>query len=324
MNKIRKSLALFLKGFAMGAADVVPGVSGGTIAFITGIYDELLGSISSINLDSIKLLFKEGPASFWKKINGAFLLILFVGIISSVVTLAKLIKYLLANEPILIWSFFFGLIIASVIYVAKQVKTWNLANIFSLLIGAVVAFLITVVSPSSGIESTWYIFISGMIAICAMILPGISGSFILLLLGSYSLILGSVTGLSDAVKTGNSADIISYGINIVTFGIGCIIGLALFSRVLTYVLSKKRDLTIAVLTGFMIGSLNKVWPWKETTKFRMNSHGEEVPWIENNILPSAFEKINQTDAQFGLACVMLVIGFVLVFGIEKLGNQVKN
>lgn len=324
MQKIRKNLSLFLKGFSMGAADVVPGVSGGTIAFITGIYDELLSSIRAFDLEAIKLLFSKGPKAFWQHINGSFLIVLFAGIILSILSLARLIKYLLENEPILIWSFFFGLIIASVIYVGKQIDKWSAKNIISLILGAIIAYLITEISPAGGIEATWYIFISGMIAICAMILPGISGSFILLLLGSYSIVLGSVTGLSDALKDSNNAAIISNSINIILFVLGCAVGLALFSRVLGYVLKNYRSITIALLTGFMLGSLNKVWPWKETLRFRINSKGEEVPWIQENILPDRYNELFNEDPQLFMAIILAFIGFVLVFGIERLGSQKSN
>jgi putative membrane protein len=305
----------------MGAADVVPGVSGGTIAFITGIYDELLRSIRSFDLRAVKIFFREGPIAFWNHINGRFLIVLFLGIITSIVTLARLIKYLLENEPILIWSFFFGLILASVIYIGRQIEKWNAGTVISLIAGTVIAFSITVVSPASGSESLWYIFISGMIAICAMILPGISGSFILLLLGSYATILGSVTGLSDALKAAESGEATLYAVNLLIFMAGCVIGIALFARVLGFVLKKYRELTIAALTGFMLGSLNKVWPWKETLQYRINSSGEKVPFLEQNINPFKYAEIYQTEHQLILAIAMLLVGFVLVLGFEKFGQS---
>lgn len=317
---MKNRLLLFLKGFAMGAADVVPGVSGGTIAFITGIYDELLASIKSVDLGSIRLIFKKGIPTFWKEINGSFLLILFSGIIVSVFSLARIIKYLLENEEILIWSFFFGLIMASVIYVGKQIEKWDVKNIIAVIIGAIVAYGITEVSPSSGIESWWYILLSGMIAICAMILPGISGSFILLLLGSYTIILGSISGLSDALSQGDSALIIKYGTYLALFAVGCVIGLASFSRLLHFLLQKHRNVTIAVLTGFMLGSLNKVWPWKKTLKTRINSKGEEVPWIQENISPQAYESLTGNESQLFIGIALAIVGIVLVLGLERLGK----
>ncbi len=321
MRKIQNALLLFLKGLSMGAADVVPGVSGGTIAFITGIYDELLRTIRSFDLKAIRIFFREGPISFWQHINGKFLVILLLGIVTSIVTLAKLIKYLLENEPILIWSFFFGLIIASVIYIGKQIEKWNIANITAIILGTVAAFWITVLSPAGGSESLLYIFFSGMIAICAMILPGISGSFILLLMGSYTTILGSVTGLSDALRAGEAGEATLFAANLFIFILGCIIGISIFARILGYILEKHRNLTIAVLTGFMLGSLNKVWPWKETISFRLNSKGEEVPFLENNVSPFQYAEIYQTDHLLIWAILLAVLGIILVLGLEKIGNQ---
>lgn len=308
----------------MGAADVVPGVSGGTIAFITGIYDELLRSIRSFDGTAVKLFFREGPIAFWNHINGRFLSILFLGIITSIVTLARLIKYLLENEPILIWSFFFGLILASVVYIGKQIPKWNAAAVISLIAGTVIAFWITIVSPATGTDSLWYIFISGMIAICAMILPGISGSFILLLLGSYASVLGSVTGLSDALKSAESGEATLHAMTLLVFMAGCVIGIALFARVLGFVLKRYREITMAALTGFMLGSLNKVWPWKETIQYRINSSGEKVPFLEHNVNPFSYGEIYQTDPQLVLAIAMLLIGFVLVLGFEKFGQSTGN
>lgn len=324
MQKFKAALLLYLKGFSMGAADVVPGVSGGTIAFITGIYDELINSIRSVNFLAVKVLIKEGPLAFWKHINGRFLAVLLLGILTSVVTLARLIKYLLVNEPILIWSFFFGLIIASVIYVGKQIEKWDIANVISLALGAILAYLITISSPAGGIDNLPYIFFSGTIAICAMILPGISGSFILLLLGSYSVILGSVTGFSDALKVGNTEELILYGTKLAVFAIGCFIGIILFTRLLGFVLNNYRSVTISVLTGFMVGSLNKVWPWKETLEYRLNSSGEKVPFLEENISPFQYSELYSTDHQLLWALVLAILGIVLVLGLERIGKVNSN
>ncbi len=324
MQKFKAALLLYLKGFSMGAADVVPGVSGGTIAFITGIYDELIQSIRSVNFQSLKILFKEGPQSFWRAINGRFLSILVFGILSSVITLARVIKYLLTHEPILIWSFFFGLIVASVIYVGKQIDKWNIQNILSLLLGAISAYLITISSPAGGIDSLAYIFFSATIAICAMILPGISGSFILLLLGSYSVVLGAVTGFSDALKAGNGNELILYGTKLLVFALGCIIGITLFARLLGYVLNNYRSVTISVLTGFMLGSLNKVWPWKETLEYRLNSSGEKVPFLEENISPFNYAELYATSHQLLWAVLLACLGMILVLGLEKIGNISSN
>lgn len=291
---------------AMGAADVVPGVSGGTIAFISGIYEELLGSISNINLELFKTLKNEGFKIAWKKLNGNFLLALFIGIFISVVSLAKAIKYLLENEPILLWSFFFGLVLASIIYIAKQIKKWNFISVLVLIIGAFVAYYITTLNPLVNENSSLlFMFIAGALAICAMILPGISGAFILVLLGAYKPILSAVS--DKDLKT------------IAVVGLGAIVGLLSFSKILKWLFNHYKDYTLAVLTGFIIGSLNKIWPWKETITWRTNSHGEQVPFNQQSVLPSNFDG----DAQLLFAILLAFIGFALILGMEKLATQ-KN
>ena len=262
---------LVLKGMGMGAADVVPGVSGGTIAFIVGIYDELINSIKSINGKSLKLFFTGKFAAFWKMINGSFLFSILLGIGISVFSLAKIITWLLVEHPILVWSFFFGLVLASTWFVAKDIKGWNWKTILGFVVGVVVAFYITVATPAETPSYLWFIFLCGAIAICAMILPGISGSFILVLLGKYFFIM-------DAVKT---LDLVI----IAVFGAGAVVGITSFSRVLSYALKHVRNITLAVLSGFMLGSLNKVWPWKEQITTVVDGHDL---MIENNILPNQY------------------------------------
>lgn len=298
-RKLKDYAVLMLKGMGMGAADVVPGVSGGTIAFIVGIYDELINSIKSINLESLKLFFSGKWATFWTKINGNFLFFLLAGIGISVFSLAKLITWLLVNQPILVWSFFFGLVLASTWFVSKDIKEWKSWKTWvAFVIGAVVAFYITVATPAETPSNLLFIFLCGVIAICAMILPGISGSFILVLLGKYFFIM-------DAVKT---LDVVV----IAVFGAGACIGITFFSRILSYALAHFRNITLAVLTGFMLGSLNKVWPWKEVVETFVDSHGEVKPLIETNILP---------NAHVPEAVVLMVVGFFLVYFLEKLSAK---
>ena len=298
-RKLKDYAVLMLKGMGMGAADVVPGVSGGTIAFIVGIYDELINSIKSINLESLKLFFSGKWATFWKKINGNFLFFLLAGIGISVFSLAKLITWLLVNQPILVWSFFFGLVLASTWFVSKDIKEWKSWKTWvAFVIGAVVAFYITVATPAETPSNLLFIFLCGAIAICAMILPGISGSFILVLLGKYYFIM-------DAVKT---LDVVV----IAVFGAGVCIGITSFSHILSYALAHFRNITLAVLTGFMLGSLNKVWPWKEVVETFVDSHGEVKPLIETNILP---------NAHVPEAVVLMVVGFFLVYFLEKLSAK---
>ncbi len=312
---------LYLKGMAMGAADVVPGVSGGTIAFITGIYEELLDTIKGFNLSVLKTLKAEGLKAVWTKTNATFLAVLLAGIFTSIISLAKGITFLLATYPILLWAFFFGLIIASSVIIGRQIKEWNPKTIGMMVIGAAVAFYITIAAPSQIPDGLVYIFLSGSVAICAMILPGISGSFILLLLGAYGTVLGSINGLVDALKAVDVNSIIDYGLKIGVFMLGCVVGIISFSNFLSWMFKKAYVLTMALLTGFMIGSLNKVWPWKETTEFRVNSHGEEVPFLQSNISPAKFESITGEPSQLWIAIVLCVVGFLLVFVMEKMASN---
>lgn len=301
-RKLKDYAVLMLKGMGMGAADVVPGVSGGTIAFIVGIYDELINSIKSINLESLKLFFTGKWGAFWKKINGNFLFFLLAGIGISVFSLAKLITWLLVDHPILVWSFFFGLVLASTWFVSKDIKEWKSWKTWiAFVIGVVIAFYITVATPAETPSNLLFIFVCGVIAICAMILPGISGSFILVLLGKYFFIM-------DAVKT---LDVVV----MVVFAAGACIGITSFSRILSYALAHFRNITLAVLTGFMLGSLNKVWPWKEVVETFVDSHGEVKPLVEHNILPNAYVLE---------AVVLMVVGFFLVYFLEKLSAKTSE
>lgn len=311
MNRTLKDYSLItLKGIAMGAADVIPGVSGGTIAFISGIYEELLNSIKSVNLNALKHLLTGKFTDFWKTVNGNFLLSLLLGIGISIISLAKGLQYLLNHYPILVWSFFFGLVVASAIYVARTINNWNLSTIISGIAGIIIAYYITIITPAEANTTYWFIFVSGAIAICAMILPGISGSFILVLLGMYKFILEAVGNFEIAV--------------IITFMAGAAIGIISFSNVLSWLLKKHHNLTIALLSGFMIGSLNKVWPWKEVVETFTDRHGEIKPLIEENILPATYEQITGNQAFLAGAIALAILGFVLIFVIENIANRLKK
>jgi putative membrane protein len=324
MPKEKKSfIGLVARGLGMGAADVVPGVSGGTIAFITGIYEEFLETISNLNFGLIKIWRKEGFKAMWEKMNGRFLLAIFLGVGISVVSLAKILEYLLENHDILLWSFFFGLILASVWLVGKSINKWNVLNISGLILGAVTAYIITITSPASGSESLLYIFICGAIAICAMILPGISGSFILLLLGAYTTVLGSVSGLLDALKAKDWGALTSNGLTMAVFMIGCVFGLIAFSKLLNWLFKKSKNLIIAILTGFLIGSLNKIWPWKETTLWGIDRHGEEIPIIQQNILPGQYTTLSGEPNQFIVAIMLMLVGLALIIALDYFGNRDK-
>ncbi|EPA8652872.1 TPA: DUF368 domain-containing protein [Photobacterium damselae] len=303
MNK----LITFLKGMAMGAADVVPGVSGGTIAFITGIYDTLLESIRRINPKLITVLKEKGIKGAFEHINGTFLIALFAGILTSIFTLARFITWMLHTHPIPLWSFFFGLIIVSVIHMFKQVDRWALTRFIAVILGAAFAYGITVVNPVSMDPTPVNIVIAGAIAICAMILPGISGSFILLLLGMYAPILGAA----------KSMDVVTLGL----FAMGCVVGLLTFSHVLSWILRNYRDIALTFLTGLMIGTLGKIWPWKETLTWRINSHGEQVPLVEQNLSPFNFEHVTGQPALLGYAIIAMILGIAIVWGLEKFAQH---
>ena len=306
-------LVITLKGIAMGMADVVPGVSGGTIAFISGIYEEFVDSLNSINAEAFKLLFKFRIKDFWKHINGSFLLSLATGIAISIVSLSKMIIYLLDNEPVLLWSFFFGLIISSILFIGKQISMWNARVVVALILGVIVSYYITIAEPASSPDSNIYVFFSGFIAIIAMILPGISGAFILLLMGSYPTIIGAISNLSEGVTSANTELIIQSSSMLGIFAVGAVLGLLTFSRILAWMFKNYHNTTLAVLTGFMIGSLNKVWPWKETLSTRVNSHGEEVPFLQKSILPWNFDG----DSQMLMVFVLAIFGFALIYLLEK-------
>ena len=286
----------------MGAADVVPGVSGGTIAFISGIYEELIGSINRINLDLIKTLRKSGFKEAWKQVNGNFLLSLLVGIAVSVVSLAKLIRHLLENHPILIWSFFFGLVLASIFYVGKQITRWYPGTALMMVLGGVLAYYITTLTPQEATVTYPFVFLSGALAICAMILPGISGSFILLLLGMYKPVL-------DAIHFRD------FGL-IAVLMVGAIAGLLSFSRLLKWLFDHYGNLTLAVLTGFIIGSLNKIWPWKEVIASEM-INGKMKVLEEKSVSPFSYEG----DPQLGMAILFAIIGFAFILLLERMAEK---
>jgi putative membrane protein len=312
-------LLVSAKGVAMGAADVVPGVSGGTIAFISGIYEELIETIHKLDLGFFRSWKKGGFRSAWKAYNLSFLLALFSGVIISILSLAKLITWLLANHPILVWSFFFGLVIASILFVGKQITNWNIKTVLALLLAAAFALFITLAKPIGSPESSWFLFIAGFIAIIAMILPGISGAFILLLLGAYTPVIDTLSQLSEGITSLNWTLIGNASLRIGIFALGAVIGLKVFSRTLNWMFKHFKNLTLAVLTGFMIGALNKIWPWKEVLQYRTNHMGDQVPFIERSVLPSSFEG----DPQLLMAIIFCVVGFLTIFILERISVNKK-
>ncbi|PKG55363.1 DUF368 domain-containing protein [Shewanella sp. Choline-02u-19] len=300
-------LKTYLKGMAMGAADVVPGVSGGTIAFITGILDTLLESIGRISPSLISIIRKQGVKAAFSHINGPFLVCVFGGILTSIFTLARLITYLLHNHPIPVWSFFFGLILISVVHMLKQVKGVTAARVVLFGLGFVIAWGITMLKPIA-LEMTYLnVFFGGCIAITAMILPGISGSFILLLLGLYTSVMGAVKSFDIGI--------------IVTFAVGAVIGLLSFSRVLSLLLRKYHDATLVFLTGLMLGTLGKIWPWKEVLSFRENSKGEMVPLDERILSPLQYEHLTGQASLLTYAVIAMLAGILVVWGLERFANK---
>ena len=296
MHSFLHYLSVTLKGVFMGAANVIPGVSGGTIALLTGIYQEIIDSIKSINLTSLKLLFKGRFTEFWKSINGTFLLALAIGIVISILLLANLMQYLLDYHPIPTWSFFFGLILISAYYILRDLKGWKWYDILGLLLGIASGVTICLVTPAETTNALWFIFVCGAITMCTMILPGISGSFVLLLLGKYEFIMDA---LSDW----------DFGI-LAVFAAGAIAGILAFSHLLSWLLKRFYNVTLTFLSGLMLGALIKVWPWKVIT-----SYGTDIP-----VLPGEYA----SEPLVGQAVVAALCGILLVVVINTLAGRKQN
>ncbi|MFC3606392.1 DUF368 domain-containing protein [Stutzerimonas tarimensis] len=306
---MKDTILLYAKGLAMGAADVVPGVSGGTIAFITGIYDRLLAAIAAVP-QAVMHLARGRIGQAWKAADATFLITLLAGVLTSIFSLARIITYLLEEHPIPVWSFFFGLILVSVYLVGREVEQRRLSRLVCFAAGLLFAYWITVMAPMQMGSGPLSIFMAGAIAICAMILPGISGSFILVLLGLYPVVLGAVRSLDFGLLG--------------FFAAGALLGLVSFARLLSWMLKHYRDGTLAFLTGLMVGSLNKVWPWKETLTWRTNSAGEEVPVLQQNLLPGAYGELTGQDPQMFIALLLAVSGVALVLGLEWVAGRVRQ
>jgi putative membrane protein len=285
-----------LRGICMGAADVVPGVSGGTMAFILGIYEELIEAIRSFNLPFIKALLSFKFKQATDLVSWRFLGALVLGILIAVFSLARVLAWLLENKPVLIWSFFFGLVLASVLIVGRNLERWNLPAVAWTALGTLGAYFLVGMVPVKTPEAPWFICLSGAVAICAMILPGISGSFILVLLGKYQYILGAVNERNFVV--------------LAIFAVGIVFGITSFVRLLSWLLKKHRDLTMSLLTGLMLGSLRKVWPWKRTVATIVDSHGQAIPVSQVNILPS------QWSGEVTAALILALVGFLVVLSLE--------
>ena len=297
-------LELGIKGFCMGASDVIPGVSGGTMAFILGIYEELIDSIRSFDLEFLRLLVSLRLRDALDHVSWQFLIAVGTGILTAVFTLARILSWLLQNRPVLIWSFFFGLIVASVFTVSRYIERWSPSIFVWIGLGAISAYFVVGMIPISTPDTPWFLFMSGAIAICAMILPGISGAFVLVLLGKYNYVLEAV----------NQHDFFT----LFLVAAGAVAGLTTFVRLLKWLFDRHHDLTVAILTGLMLGSLRKVWPWKETLQTMTDAHGHLIVTAQANILPSCWN--NEVMAALCLAALGLLVVFFLEFWVYKRKN----
>lgn len=319
----RKYGLVTLKGIGMGAADVIPGVSGGTIAFMTGIYEELVGSIHSFDGKAMKLLFTGKFREFWKHVNGTFLCSLLLGILVSIFSLAKLMSWLLETHPVQTWAFFFGLIAASSIFILRGISGWKLKDIVLTVAGTALGAVICTLTPTETPDGLWFIFLCGAIAICAMILPGISGSFILLILGKYDYVLGAVAGLTSFGNAAQATAGLATGpmgwgqclLVICVFAVGAAIGIVSFSKFLNWLLARWNRETTLVLAGFIVGSLLKVWPW----------HGADgFPAVPGMAAADGTVAFPAGEAHIAGAVIFALLGLALVFGIEFAGKAVAK
>ena len=315
-NPFKKHIILYVKSLAMGAVDIVPGVSGGTIAFITGIYEELINSLKSITIKNIKLFFSGKFKAFWEAVNGNFLLVLALGIGTSVFSLSKIVLYVLGNYPVIIWSFFFGLVLISTISIVRTIRRFTVPMFICFGVGALIAYFVTVMTPAQTPDALWFIFICGMVAICALLLPGTSGAFMLLIMGKYQYILNAVTELKITI--------------LAVFIGGAVVGMLSFSHFLSWLLRKYHDVTIALLSGFLFGSLNKIWPWKlqidtvtnDSSAWDMEKLKDPaLNLIEKNLLPHTFEQTTGVDANFYPAIISAVVAVVVYTVIDIIARK---
>ena len=327
MKSLLSYIGIAVKGACMGAADVIPGVSGGTIAFIMGIYDRFVGAIAAINAEALKLLLRGRFRDFWKHIDGSFLLSLILGIGISVVGLAGLMQMLLADFPIQTWAFFFGLIVASSIFILRGISGWAWKDGGFLALGVVLGVVICTLSPTQTPDSLWFIFLSGALAICAMILPGISGSFILLILGKYQYIMGTITTLVGNIgalwgSSEASSTLFWESLAVMAvFGVGAVVGILGFSKFLHWLLARWNKETLIVLAGFIIGSLVKVWPWSNTEAI-VRSQFPEVADLAEAAEIARYQSL--IDPQIWSAVIFAIVGFCLVSGIEIIGKFIAK
>ena len=296
MSRLTRNIGVAAKGFAMGAANVIPGVSGGTIALLTGIFNELIGALNALLTPKAwKLLFKGNFREFWEYIHGTFLLWLGAGVVASVFSLAKLMEYVLSHHPVQTWAFFFGLILVSAVFMLADLKGKKAVDVLWLAIGAAMGAAICLLSPSTTPDAPWFIAICGAIAICTMILPGISGSFILVLLGKYDYIMGAVSNLDIPV--------------LAVFAVGCVVGIVAFSKILHWLIAHFEKQTLLVLIGFTVGSLVKVWPWADKAAYQAANALTGCPEGELHILS---------------AVICAIVAAASVIALEVLAHRAKG
>ncbi|UTF60138.1 DUF368 domain-containing protein [Gilvimarinus sp. DA14] len=310
LEVLKRYAPTFLKGMAMGAADVVPGVSGGTIAFITGIYERLLKALKSFTPQVLLILKREGLAAAWRHVDGSFLVALFGGVLFSIATLSHFIAQALSHYPLQVWGFFCGLIVASTVYLARSLDLLHPKTLIAVVLGILAAMAVAVLKPVAVPVNSLTVLGAGAVAICAMILPGVSGSFLLLVMGMYPVFVRAVTELDFKI--------------LVLFGSGCVLGLLLFSHVLYWLLQHWRRVTLGVLTGFLAGSLVIVWPWKQVLVERVNRHGETVPVVQENISPWLYEAATGVSPDLGSVSLCAALGFALVLVLEVVGRKRKD
>lgn len=303
---LREFVRLFAIGLAMGAAEVVPGVSGGTIAFVSGIYERLVDGLRQFTPRLLLVLKQQGIKGVWQQIDGTFLVVLFSGMGVSIGLFAGTVTWLIANEPVPVWSFFGGLVVASVWVVSRQISRFGIDLLLAVAAGAAIGGAVTLIVPINLPPTSLTIFAGGAVAVCAWILPGMSGSFILLILGLYAYVISAVSRL----------DVLT----LATLAAGCVVGLVSFSRLLSHLLHGYRDQTLAVLTGFMMGSLFKLWPWKSTVSYQLQSDGSHIPLVQDPVSPHIYTALTGQDPQLLLAAAFTLAGFLLVIAIERLAS----
>ncbi len=303
MKNLQEIVRVAVVGMVMGAAEVVPGVSGGTVAFISGIYERLINAIKQFTPYLILRLKDEGLISTWHSVDATFLLVLFSGMGVSILIFASAVSYLLHNEPIAIWSFFFGLVLVSTLVVSRELESFAVEAGIGIGIGVVIGVVITQLVPIALEPTPLMLFVGGSIAVCAWILPGLSGSFILLLLGLYSFVI-------DAIK---SFDLL----NLAFLGLGMVIGLVSFSKLLSRLFARFRNETLSLLLGFMLGSLAKLWPWKNTTSYQIKADGGQIPLVQEPVLPNIYSNLTGQDAEIMTAVGCALVGGALVLMLQK-------